>query len=131
MIRDGILLRGGERIVQPFAPLLEAGVANRDPSRPLAPGFLFLFAKRKGCRLKRHPLCGKAAGGRFTQAGGRWVAYSNLPHKHTRGCVLPSAQTMTAAPAGAVALSGGCRSSRIRLAERTISAGNTTAPSGW
>jgi len=36
---------------------------------------------------------------------------------------------MTAALAGAVALSGG-RSSRIRLAERTISAGNTTALQG-
>lgn len=43
---------------------------------------------------------------------------------------LPSAQTMAAAPAGVVALSGGCRSSRIRLAERTISAGNTTALQG-
>jgi len=37
---------------------------------------------------------------------------------------------MAAAPAGVVALSGGCRSSRIRLAERTISAGNTTALQG-
>jgi len=37
---------------------------------------------------------------------------------------------MAAAPAGVVALSGGFRSSRIRLAERTISAGNTTALQG-
>ena len=53
----------------------------------------------QGGRLKRRPICGKAAGGRFAQAGGRWVTYSNLPHKHVCGCVLPSAQTMTAAPA--------------------------------
>jgi len=43
---------------------------------------------------------------------------------------LRPAQTMTAAPAGVVALSGGCRSSRIRLAERTVAAGNTTAAKG-
>ena len=98
---------------------LGEGVMNRDPIRPRAQAFCFFFAKRKGCRLKRHPICGKAAGGRFAQAGGRWVTCSNLPHKHVCGCVLPSAQTMTAASADAVALSGGFRRSRICLAERT------------
>ena len=44
----------------------------------------------------------------------------------------PSAQTMTAAPIGAVALSVGCRSSRSppRRAHGLPTA-STTAPSGW
>ena len=49
---------------------LEDGEMNRDPTRPRAQAFCFFFAKRKGCHLKRHPICGKAAGGRFAQAAG-------------------------------------------------------------
>ena len=37
---------------------------------------------------------------------------SSHPNKHLCGCVLPSAQAMTAAQTWAVALSGGCRNSR-------------------
>ena len=103
----------------PFASSLEDGVTSRDPI-VLRPGFLFLFRKKKRvprtATLSLRQSCLNISEGlflaEFAQAGGRWVTYSNLPHKHTRGCVLPSAQTMTAAPAGAVALSGGCRSSR-------------------
>ena len=103
----------------PFASSLEDGVTSRDPI-VLRPGFLFLFRKKKRvprtATLSLRQSCLNISEGlflaEFAQAGGRWVTYSNLPHKHTRGCVLPSAQTMTAAPVRAVALSGGCRSSR-------------------
>ena len=37
---------------------------------------------------------------------------SSHPNKHLCGCVLPSAQAMTAAQTWAAALSGGCRNSR-------------------
>jgi len=94
--------------------------------------FLFLFRKRENGRAGGPSI----SAAKLPVAGLRRQAATGVENFYPQFSApvaenLPSAQTMTAALAGAVALSGGCRSSRIRLAERTISAGNTTAPSGW
>ena len=57
-----------------FSPSFQGTPCNGAPFRFVGyvetayPCFCFFLQKRKGCREQRHPLCDKAAGGRFSQA---------------------------------------------------------------